>query len=262
MRAWLAILSARLRTLLQYRAAAIAGFMTQLFWGVIRMLVFIAFFESTSAPQPMNLDQVIAYIWLGQAFLLLSMLNIDGELQRMIHQGDVAYEMLRPVNLYGLWFARMLAGRIAPIMLRAGPLLLIATLAGWLHWPTGGRLLGWMACLVAAALLSSAISCLMTISMFWTLSGLGISRLIAAAAYMLSGLIVPLPFFPDSWQPVLNVLPFRGLGDVPYRLFSGDLPAEQAPALLAHQLAWTVGLMLLGSWLLSRAQRRLVVQGG
>lgn len=40
---YLAILSARFRTLLQYRAAAAAGFGTQLFWGLIRMMIFEAF---------------------------------------------------------------------------------------------------------------------------------------------------------------------------------------------------------------------------
>jgi ABC-2 type transport system permease protein len=85
---------------------------------------------------------------------------------------------------------------------------------------------------------------------------------IVIAILVVLGMIVPLPFFPDGWQPVLNVLPFRGLGDVPYRMFSGHLPLAELPLLLAHQLAWTAALVLLGRWLLSRAQRRLVVQGG
>jgi len=39
-----AVVSARYRTLLQYRAAAFAGFATQLFWGAIRLMILAAFF--------------------------------------------------------------------------------------------------------------------------------------------------------------------------------------------------------------------------
>lgn len=51
-----ATLSARFRTLLQYRAAALAGMGTQLFWGLVRVMIFEAFFRSTIAEQPMSAD--------------------------------------------------------------------------------------------------------------------------------------------------------------------------------------------------------------
>ena len=44
---------------------------------------------------------MVTYVWLGQAFLLLTMLTIDGDLHAMIRTGNVAYELLRPVDLYG-----------------------------------------------------------------------------------------------------------------------------------------------------------------
>ena len=64
-----AILSARFRTLLQYRVAAIAGIGTQIFWGLILVMVLEAFYRSTTAPQPMTIEEVRTYVWLGQAFL-------------------------------------------------------------------------------------------------------------------------------------------------------------------------------------------------
>jgi len=142
------------------------------------------------------------------------------------------------------------------------PMLIIATLAGWIHWPGPGPLAAWGAAMVGALVLSSAITTLLTITMFWTISGEGAARLMTAAAFLLSGMIIPLPLFPDWLQPVLNVLPFRGLCDVPYRLFTGHIPVSELPAVLAHQLAWTLALVALGRTMLGTAVRRLVVQGG
>ncbi|MBN2562124.1 MAG: ABC-2 family transporter protein [Phycisphaerae bacterium] len=262
MKPYVAMLSARFRAQLQYRAAALAGLGTQFFWGLIRVTIFTAFLEHSAAQSPMTLDQVIAYIWLGQAFLLLIPFRGDAELEDMVRTGNVAYEMLRPVNVYNLWFARGIANRVAPVLLRCVPMLVVVTLLGWIHWPRPAVLVAFAASIVAATLLASAIATLMTLTLFWTISGQGINRLAFAFMWIFSGIIIPLPLFPDWLQPVLNALPFRGLCDMPFRLFTGHIPLGQAPSLLAHQLAWTLALVLLGRWIMIRASRRLVVQGG
>jgi ABC-2 type transport system permease protein len=248
--------------LLQYRAAALAGLVTQVFWGLIRMMVLIAFYESTTQPQPMGLERVISYVWLGQAFLLLVISGGDAEVAQLIRGGNIAYELLRPIDLYNLWYCRMLASRLAPVLLRAAPMLVLASIIGWVHWPGWPNALAALASFAAAFLLSSAIGALMTLTMLWTVSGIGINRLLGAMAYFLSGIVVPLPLLPEGWQGVVQALPFRGLGDVPYRFFTGDLGVAQLPLELAHQLGWTIALVVLGRAVLAKAVRRVVVQGG
>jgi ABC-2 type transport system permease protein len=61
MRPYIAVLTARIRMLLQYRTAALAGLSTQFFWGLIKVMTFEAFYRSTTAPQPMSFDQVVSY---------------------------------------------------------------------------------------------------------------------------------------------------------------------------------------------------------
>ena len=257
-----AMFSARFRSLLQYRAAAAAGFGCQLFWGLIRMMIFTAFYEHASGDQPMALPDVVTYVWLGQAFLVLIPFRIDGELDQLIRSGNVVYELLRPVDLYSLWYARAIASRTAPAILRAAPMLVVATLAGWIRWPGPANLLAFAAALTAAVLLTSAFTMVMNITMFWTVSGRGVNILISGTLFLLSGMIVPLPLFPDVVQPVLSILPFRGLIDLPFRLFTENIAASEVHWILLHQLAWTAGLVLLGRWLMARAMGKLVVQGG
>ena len=263
MRPYAAVLSANVRTLLQYRAAAIAGFTTQIFWGFIRVMIFQAFFRSGTAAQPMTVDEVTTYIWLGQAFIMLLPWNRDNQIHALIRSGLVGYELLRPVDLYNLWFARSLAFRLAPTMLRAMPLLTLALLFFGMDPPDSpGAGVAFVLSMIGALLLSCALTTVLNITIMWTVSGQGAANLSYMAVTIFSGMIVPIPFFPDWAQTIINVLPFRGLLDTPYRLYLGHIPSGDLLFHLGHQLAWTVALVLIGRWVLSKGLRRLVVQGG
>ena len=265
-----AVVSARYRNLLQYRAAAFAGLVTQLFWGAVRLMILGAFYAAAEGPQPMNMVEVVAYVWLGQALLGMLPWNTDADFQEQVASGAVAYDLLRPLDLYGYWFARTMAFRTATTTLRAIPMVIFAMLLlpafGLAEWalpaPSVTALAGFLAAMAAAALLSTAITVLAHTSMLWTLSGEGVDRILPSFVTILSGMIVPLPLFPDWMQPFLEWQPFRGLCDVPYRIYSGNIPMAEAANEIVFTLAWTAVIVCFGRYLLSRGVRRLVVQGG
>ena len=116
--------------------------------------------------------------------------------------------------------------------------------------------------MIVAVALGCAITMLVHISLLWTISGDGISRLMPGLVTVFSGMVIPLPLFPDWAQPVLNALPFRALVDVPYRVYTGDIPTADALVPIALGAGWTVALIFFGRHFLRRGQRVLVVQGG
>jgi len=263
MTAYTAIVSARFRMLLQYRAAAMAGVVTQVFWGLIRVMIFEAFYRSTTASQPMELMDVITYVWLGQAFLAMIPWNTDPEIRQMVRTGTVAYEMLKPVGLFNLWYARALATRTAPTLLRSIPIFILGMLFFGMKAPESiGSAVGFAAAMAGAIILSAAISTILNISLMWTISAEGVGRLVPAMVILFSGMAIPLPLFPDWAQKLLHVLPFAGLSDYPFRLYVGQIPPENLWMVLAHQIGWTVVFALLGKYMVSRGIKRMAVQGG
>jgi ABC-2 type transport system permease protein len=263
MKPYLAILSARFRMLLQYRVAALAGIVTQVFWGLIRMMIFEAFYRSSNASQPMSLEEVITYVWLGQSFLTLLPWNVDQEIRNMIRNGTVAYELLRPVDLYNYWFTRAIASRTTPAVLRSAPIFIFGMMWFGMHPPESvASGIAFAIAIFGAVLLSAAISTLLNISIMWTLTGEGMNRLIPAMVIIFSGLVIPIPLFPDWAQTFIRLLPFAGLGDTPFRLYVGHIPPEGVFGVVAHQLIWTGVLIAIGRVALSRGTKALVVQGG
>ncbi len=271
MRAYLTVLSARFRTLLQYRAAAWTGFGTQTFFGLVRVMIFTGFFALTTREQPMSFDQVISYIWLGQALFALIPFREDVEISTLIRSGNIAYELVRPVKLYWFWFARQIAGRTAPVILRAIPMIIVVAfifpligVSRWaLHAPVSSfSFLLFFVSIFAAILLASTFSMIMSISLFWTISADGVANLFPVLVWSLCGIIIPLPFYPSWMQPILRALPFRGIMDVPFQIYVGKMLPQTAIIEIGIQFLWIIVLVVLSNSLLKWGVRRVVVQGG
>jgi len=226
-------------------------------------MILTAFYAQASAAQPISLVQAITFIWLGQAFLALLPWNIDKELEALVKTGNVSYELVRPLNLYYLWYARAFAIRTVPTLMRCIPVCIIAFLFFEISAP-----ISWIAFLAfgislfLGAFLASAITTLIIISLFWTISGEGIQRMTPQAALLLSGVIVPLPLFPDWLQPFLSLQPLRGIIDIPIRLYTGVIPLQETFYYLGFQVVWIMILVGFGKWLMNRALRQTVIQGG
>jgi ABC-2 type transport system permease protein len=262
-RPYWAIFGARFRALLQYRAAALAGLATQAFWGFVRVMIFTAFYAASTGPQPMTLPEVITYVWLTQALLLVLPWRPDPDVEQLVRSGNVAYELLRPVSLYGLWFARSLAQRTAPALLRCLPMVILAYAFLGLAAPAGpSSALAFGVSLVATFALSAALTTFLSVSVLVTIEGKGVHVLTTSVVNLMSGVLLPLPLLPEWIQPLVSALPFRGLLDTPFRLYMGHLPPSAAFWAVGHQLLWTLALVLAGRMLLARALRRVVVQGG
>ncbi len=229
-------------------------------------MVFSAFYESGSSNLTFTYSQAVTYLWLGQGLLSLLPWNGDREIQGMIRNGDMAYEFARPLDLYNYWFARILAGRLAPTLLKSFPLFVIVGLLfkepyGLSAPQNALAFLLFIISMIGAVLLGCAISNLITISILFTL-GDGLDRFFPAIVTLFSGMVIPLPLFPDWLQPLLNFLPFGALVDTPYKFYLGIYHWQHLPYTMLHQGLWLIAFVLFGRWMVIKARTRIVVQGG
>jgi ABC-2 type transport system permease protein len=270
LRPYQAVFRARFTLLLQYRAAAFAGFATQCWWGGIKVMVLAAFFRS-AATTPMTLRQAIDYVWLGQAFLTLLPWSVDPEIARMVRSGDVAYERLRPVDAHGYWYARAVARRTATPLLRAIPMILTAGVLfhalGLGNWALSGpasveAAALYLLSMVLVVALSAGIATIMDVATVAALSERGVNAVVGPLVIVLSGSLVPLPLFPDWLQPALRLQPFAGLLDTPFRIYGGHLGLADALIALGRQAGWVVVMIVIGRMAMQRVMARLQAQGG
>ena len=263
MKAYLSVFGMRLRLETQYRGAVLGGVACQVFFGLILVTVYRALYFGK--PQSMPLSHITTYVWLQQAFFRM-LLASDADLMDKIRTGGIVYDLCRPLHLYGFYYARIMAQKLMGSLLRAVPMLIFAALLpeGWgISLPAS---LPALALAVAALLLGLCCVCAMeNITMAFTMRTLdprGFQAMLNLLMMILSGNILPLTLYPDSWQRLITLLPYAQMLDAPIRLYTGEYALEQAPEVLLLQAVWTVLLVSLGLLGWHRNQSRMIIQGG
>lgn len=271
LRPYAAAFRARFLLMLQYRAAALAGFATQCWWGGIKIMVYAAFYESAGAAAPISLPNVVTYTWLGQAFLALLPWLADPEVGLSIRSGGVGYDRLRPLDAYGYWYARTLgwiAARALPrailMLLAAGIVLPLVGLEAWAWRPPSGleAAMLFVPAFTLMILLAVAVLMLANVVVAASLNERGVNAILMPLVVVFSGSLVPLDFFPDAMRTFLHFQPLAGLVDIPFRIYFADLRGGTALQGLALQAGWLLLLVALGRFAMARMMRRLEMQGG
>lgn len=250
---------------LQYRAKALSGVITQVFWGLMYIYLYTAFMGGKII-DGFSISQMISYVWIGQAFFALRFADLPKNCAKEIENGNVCYKFVRPVDLYNQWFAEHLGYKLSATIIRCVPLTIVAFLLPKkmrLMFPTSFASFSLsLVALLFGALITSAISMITVFLTFKTLSAKGTLAICNTVCGVLGGMYVPLIFMPQSVQNVLNYLPFRFIMDLPSRIYIGNIPPIEALKLLAIAFAWFVALVVIGKILISKAGKSAIIQGG
>ncbi len=263
MKKYLSVFRMRWRMEMQYRGAVIGGVACQVFFGLVLVALYRALYAGK--PQTMPLSSVTTYVWLQQAFFRM-LFSSDDDLADKIRTGSIAYDLCRPIHLYGYYYVRLAAQKLLGSLLRAAPMLIFAILLpeGWGISPPASAS-GFFLALLGLCLGLLCVCTLGNITVGVTMRTLdprGMQAMLSLLMVAFSGNILPLTLFPDSWQKVITLLPYAQLLDAPIRLYTGEWTLAQAPRALLIQALWTALLLALGLWLWQRNQKRMIVQGG
>lgn len=265
MKKYISYFKLRYNISLQYRASAIAGIFTQFFWAIMQILIFTAFYKNSTG-NDMPLEQLISYLWLRQAFYSLINHVTDNEIKLSIENGNVSHELIKPINLYWIWFCKTISSRIAMCSLKCLPILAIIPFLPEginLNGPASiGALIVFAITLFIGVFIISAVINLFYISIFYTMSAKGTTSIFYGILEFLGGGFIPVAFMPIIWQKICYLLPVSLATDLPFRIYTGNINLIVGVKYIGIQLIWICILVVLGNFLLNRILKKVVIQGG
>ena len=111
---------------LQYRAVVLGAIAKGTMWVMMELLAYMALYRTSPGALPMELSQLVSYAWVRQSFIVLfKVVFADGEIYSAIQSGGVAYDLVRPVSLYGRWFCQSASNRLSFALVNCLPVLLL-----------------------------------------------------------------------------------------------------------------------------------------
>lgn len=243
-----------------YRQAVVAGLATNAVFGFLRCAVLLTVFAASAQVAGYDPSRTVTFVWIGQGLIAVVLLWGSADFGQRVRSGDVAVDLLRPVNLQAALLAEDLGRAGFALLTRfTGPLLLGLA---FFDLTLPGSALRWAAfgfSVLLAVLVSFAIRFLLNLLAFWLLDWRGLVTLYGAVSSVLAGLVIPIAFFPGWARVAIWATPFPAIMQAPIDIAIGR---GAALPMLAHQLAWALCLLAAGRMGLARAVRKLVIQGG
>lgn len=247
-----------------YRGAVWAGVFTNTVFGFIRAYAFVALLRAVPRVGGFDLTDALTYTFVTQGLLMTIAVWGWQEVALQIRTGSIVTDLFRPFDYQVYWMSQDLGRALYHAVFRGFPPFAVGALAFDLRLPHNP--LTWLAFAASVTLAVSVSFGLrfgVNLSAFWLLDHAGVYTLAQSVWTGLSGVVIPIAFFPGALRTVTRLLPFAALVEAPVEVFL-EKPGSLAGVLgvLAGQAAWAVVLFVAGRAALSSAARRVVVQGG
>ena len=210
-----------------------------------------------------NLPQMLTYVSIGWIIRSFYWNTIDQEMAYEVLEGKIAMEFIKPLSVQWMWIARAAGESTFRLILLTAPTALVIALMFPVHGPSSTAHFALF--LVSAAgsfLLMAAINFMIGTCAIPLKSILALIRAKFWLIELLSGLLIPLSFFPGPLQKISHWLPFEHIAYTPLQIYLGKLGLADAGWALARELGWVALLLWLGHLWWDRATQKITIHGG
>lgn len=252
--------------MLAYRLRYYTGIITYLLFVSVHYFIWRAVFADLPPDATIHgftLAQMITYVAVGWIARSLYFSNIDEEVDDLVRTGQISVYLLRPVSFHAMMMSQAAGESLFRLCFFSLPIGLVILWAFPVSPPeTFAAFLLFLLATAGSFIIFAEINFLVGLLAFATKSTQGVMRAKYYLVQLLSGLLLPLTFFPQSIQQILAVLPFKAITYVPLTLYLGKATNGEIVLLLAEQLLWCVVFVALSEYFWSRATASLTLQGG
>ena len=248
------------RTTLAHRVGFVLGTFGATFQLVAMVALWTALLKRGAYLGGFSLDQMKAYLIVGYITGVLGTALGEQVMSDRIRSGDVAIDLVRPLDYQGMRFAEVLGGMCVEIIL--------VVIVGTTFWMVAGPVSApaqpalFAISLVAVLPIKFLIFYMSTLLCFWTQNYHGVAWARSALSLILSGALVPLALLPHWLQTLSNLLPFASITSTPALIFAGRADPGHSQELILVQSAWVAILWFAGRLAWRGAVRQLTVHGG
>ena len=240
------IFSLSFKEALAYRAGMMFSIITFPISMLVAFFIWTSIFEATGSTiiGGFTLDEMIGYYIISLLVIALIWNPIMDDLHKGVRRGDFIKFITKPLSypFYALFHA--LGGRSLAFLIEFVPIVVIMSLLLDVSYLTTANFGLFMFSLSIAFVIYYLISLLMGSLIFWLTNPTGIAWLYRLFRYVLAGGLIPLTFFPETFQRILLFTPFPHTTYIPAAIFVGNTSFAGIELSYSTLLLYSVGQLI------------------
>ncbi len=249
--------------ILAFRLRYYTGILTYLINVTVYYFIWSAVYKGGGTIAGYGLQQMVTYVSVGWILRSFYWNTIDQEMAYEVIEGKIAMDLIKPVSELWMWFSRAMGESAFRLLLLTLPTAFVVGLIFPVRGPASRADLGLF--IVAAAgsfCIMAALNFMIGTCAIPLKSILALIRAKYWLIELLSGLLIPIPFFPKVLQRVFAWLPFEHIAYTPLQIYLGMLNTHDALIMLARQWLWVAILLWLAQGWWGHAVKKITIQGG
>ena len=210
-----------------------------------------------------NQEQMLVYSIMAIVLAVVNTFFIEDKIREKIRRGNVALDFIKPVNVFLMYFMEDVGDSLTAFVQRAIPILICAAL--FVTIPKPYSLIHFLLFLLSACisfLLLWLLSALFALLYFKYIDFGPLSNVKNYLITILSGSLIPVWFFPESVQKILEFLPFIYIYQLPLGIFIGRENISGALTGIGIQAFWCALAAFLFNYCRRRVIKTIIAQGG
>ncbi|PEZ02908.1 hypothetical protein CN326_19130 [Bacillus sp. AFS018417] len=221
-----------------------------------------AVYENKQTVGALSLTNMLTYMVI--ALLLEQYVSGVGDnLARMIKQGDIALELMKPYHLLDKLVAMDIGQKISNSIRTTFPMLLFSIWFIGIELPQSLESFGlFIISVILGILIGTQLDLIIGILAFWTINVWGLRLLRDSIIQFCSGALVPLSLYPHWFQEISIFLPFQSMVYIPVSIYTGSISGSAAYMAIATQFIWFMLIAVLARFLWALAIRKITIFGG
>jgi ABC-2 type transport system permease protein len=277
MRKYLAYTSIALREGIAFRI----NLFTSMFGGLFRLVLLSSVWRAVYVGQGelagYRESEILVYVVISSAMSAGGLLGVGRELGSKVNTGDIVLDLIRPVLMPWRFFFFSFGRFSFQLWIKGVPTLLfgflIVGLTPSVNW---GILASFVLLWIGGSFLHFWLEFGVASFAFRTRSPYGIGVLWNAASGFLTGLVVPITFYPDLLHKIVSWTPFPSVAYTPIRVLMGQqviygglarvyqsvFSTAPMTALVMEQASWILIVVFIASRIYRWNEKALDIHGG
>ena len=256
------IISKGIQQFATYRTNIFARIVSALFMLGARYALWIALFATSNAGGT-TLTETMTYFVIMDILMVWTTSNLGERIGSDIQSGDISLALIRPMTYHFQLLSGSHSGAVIHTLTGSLPILIVASVfIGILPPVSTGAFAVFILSAVLGGIIYIFIDLIISYTAFWLMDYWYIGWYKRALFTLFGGTALPLWFYPEWLRNISSVLPFQLALFTPLEVYLGRIYGADILFTLGMQAIWIVLLFFIERFIWSRAQNKIVVQGG